>query len=76
MKIRVRLTGFLKKYFDGEEQRVLDFEDGISARQVVELIGVDFEKMGFVSINNLRVMIDDQLKDGDLLKVFPKIYGG
>jgi hypothetical protein len=33
-------------------------------------------KFGFVSVNNLRCMIDDELHDGDYLKAFSKVYGG
>lgn len=78
MKIKVILKGFLVKYFDGEKERVIDAEDGLSARQVVELLGIPIEhkSFGFVAVNGMRVMIDDILSDGDELKIYPKISGG
>lgn len=78
MKIKVLLRGFLVKYFDGEKERIVEVEDGLSARQVVEKLGIPIEhkSFGFVAVNGMRVMIDDILKDGDELKVYPKISGG
>ncbi len=78
MKIKVLLRGFLVKYFNGEKERVIEVEDGLSARQVVERLGISIEhkSFGFVAVNGMRVMIDDQLKDGDELKVYPRLSGG
>jgi len=78
MKIKVLLRGFLVKYFDGEKERVIEVEDGLSARQVVEGLGIQIEhkSFGFVAINGMRVMIDEHLKDGDELKIYPRLSGG
>ena len=44
-----------------------------------KIAGIDYREIknfGFVSVNNKRVMIDDRLNDGDLLKAFSKVSGG
>jgi molybdopterin converting factor small subunit len=78
MRIKVLLRGFLVKYFDGEKERVIELEDGLSAREVVERIGIPIEhkSFGFVAVNGMRVMIDERLKDGDELKIYPRLSGG
>ena len=78
MKIKVLLRGFLVKYFDGEKERVIEVEDGLSARQLVEglCIQIEHKSFGFVAINGMRVMIDEHLKDGDELKIYPRLSGG
>jgi len=78
MRIKVLLRGFLVKYFDGEKERVIELEDGLSAREVVERIRIPIEhkSFGFVAVNGMRVMIDERLKDGDELKIYPRLSGG
>ena len=78
MKIKILLKGFLVKYLDGDKERVVEVEDDLSARQIVEALGIPVEhkSFGFVAANGMRIMIDDKLKDGDELKIYPKISGG
>ena len=78
MKIKVLLKGFLIKYFDGEKERTIEVDDGLSAREIVEILGIPIEhkSFGFVVVNGLRVMIDKPLEDGDELKIYPKMSGG
>lgn len=78
MKIKVLLKGFLVKYFDGEKERAIEVEDGLSAREVIEILGIpiDHKSFGFVVVNGMRVMIDEPLEDGDEVKIYPKMSGG
>ena len=53
--------------------------EGTTCAQALEAIGVYYKeepKFGFVSVNNMRCMIDDELHDGDYLKAFSKVFGG
>ena len=70
MKVTIRLRGTLKKYFGD------DFERTVEVLQAAGLNYREIKNFGFVSINNKRVMIDDRLNDGDLLKAFSKVSGG
>ncbi len=78
MQIKILLKGYLVKHFDGEKERIMEFDDGISIRETVKIIGFDPEskKFGFVAVNGQRSSIDQLLKDGDELKIYPKMSGG
>lgn len=79
MKITITLRGSLLKYFDGQKEREVELPDGCSAAEALKTVGIDWQEtpnFGFVAINNMRVMIDDLLKEGDVLKAYPKISGG
>ena len=81
MKILITLRGpLLKKNFFGDlKEKEFEFPDGITCDEALQLAGIDWRNIpvfGFVAVNNLRVMIDTPLKDGDVLKAYPRIGGG
>ena len=79
MKIKISLRGPLKKFFDGEKERIVEVPDGCSADEALRSVGIDWRQIknfGFVAVNSKRVMIYDALKEGDELKAYPKISGG
>ena len=78
MQIKILLKGYLVKHFDGEKERIMEFDDGISIRETVKIIGFEKKKkkFGFVAVNGQRSNIDQLLKDGDELKIYPKMSGG
>lgn len=79
MRIRISLRGSLIKFFDGVKEKDVDVPDGCSAAEALFSVGIDWKKVsnfGFVAVNNSRVMIDHSLKEGDVLKAYPKISGG
>lgn len=79
MKITITLRGSLTKYFQGEKERTVEVPDHCTAEEALKTVGIDWTQIknfGFVAINSQRVMIYDQLKEGDELKAYPKISGG
>lgn len=79
MKVKIRLRGTLKKYFGDDFERTVEVPEGCTCDQALQAAGLNYREIknfGFVSINNKRVMIDDRLNDGDLLKAFSKVSGG
>lgn len=79
MQITIQLRGSLMKYFQGEKMRVVEVPDNCSAEEALRTVGIDWTVMknfGFVAVNGNRVMIFDQVKEGDELKAYPKISGG
>lgn len=78
MKVTIVMKGTLRKAF-GEEERVVEVPEGSTVDEALQAIGVNYKEIknfGFVSVNNMRVMIDDPVKDGDYIKAFSKVYGG
>jgi hypothetical protein len=79
MQITITLRGHLVKYLNGEKQRVVEVPEGTNAGDALKTIGIDWEEtrnFGFAAINSHRVMIDAPLKEGDVLKAYPRISGG
>ena len=79
MKIEISLRGSLLKYTDGRKELTLEVPGGCTAEAALKIIGIDWTQIrdfGFVAVNDKRVMIYEQLKDGDRLKAYPKISGG
>ncbi len=81
MKILITLRGPLTKkgFFGEEKEKEFELPEGISCGEALKLVGIDWENIpifGFVAVNNMRVMINSPLKDGDVLKAYPRISGG
>lgn len=78
MKVTIAMRGTLKKRY-GDEERTIEIPDGTKCSEALKAIGVDYKEdkgFGFVSVNGLRTDIETELKDGDYLKAFSKVYGG
>lgn len=79
MKVTITLRGTLKKYFGEDKERVYDVPEGCTCDEALQIAGLNYKEIknfGFVSVNNMRVMIDDELHEGDLLKAFSRVSGG
>lgn len=78
MNIIVQPKGFLKKHIEGATEVMMKVDAGTTAETLVKSMGIDIEdkRFGFVAINGHRVMIDTVLKEGDSLKIYPRISGG
>ncbi|MEG1585073.1 MAG: hypothetical protein RR361_08480 [Anaerovorax sp.] len=79
MEIKIILKGSMRRFFDGEGERMAEVPDGCSCHEALKSVGIDYQQIprfGFVAVNSSRVMISDALKEGDQLKVYPKISGG
>jgi hypothetical protein len=75
MKVDILFRGIYRK----RGQVSIDLPDGSTCADALRAVGIDWEtdqSFGFASVNSRRVMIDDPLKDGDVLKAFSKIGGG
>lgn len=79
MTIKILLRGTLPKYLNGEKERIVEVQKGLNCDEVLKSQGMDYKEIprfGFVAVNGLRVMIDQELFDGDELKAYSKISGG
>ena len=79
MTIKILLRGTLPKYLNGEKERIVEVQEGLNCDEVLKSQGMDYKEIprfGFVAVNGLRVMIDQELFDGDELKAYSKISGG
>jgi sulfur carrier protein ThiS len=77
--IKILLRGTLPKYWAGEKERTIEIPEGTTCHEALKSQGIDYEKIprfGFVAVNGMRVMIHQELKDGDELKAYSKVSGG
>jgi molybdopterin converting factor small subunit len=72
IEVRVLLGGHLcGEATEGPRQRVIAFEDGSTAGDLLERLGLDRSRVGFLLINGRRAMLDTPLGNGDRVAVFP-----
>ena len=79
MKVTITMRGTLKKYFGDDKERVYEVPEGCTCDEALQIAGLNYREIknfGFVSVNNMRVMIDSPLHDGDYLKAFSRVSGG
>lgn len=78
MKVTIVMRGTLRKAF-GAEERVVEVPEGCTVDEALQVIGINYREVknfGFVSVNNMRVMITDPVNEGDYIKAFSKVSGG
>ena len=79
MKVEINLYATLSKYLsDKSKQRpaILDITDGARVRDIVKALNIPAESVKLVFINGVHGNMNDVLKDGDRLGMFPPIGGG
>ena len=81
--ISVRLHGVLNERVQqaGDRGRAggelrLPFEGAVKVRDVLERLGVSDKDVHLVFVGRKRVKLDEELRDGDLLAVYPPMAGG
>jgi hypothetical protein len=79
MKINCEFIGMTRKYNDWQSKREVELPDGADSTDLLEQFdivpGVTAE-FGFISVNNNHESGSVALKDGDLVKVYAKSFGG
>ena len=74
MEIEVRLFATFRK--GRWKNKYLKFDREISIREIIEQLEIKEEELGIVLVNGRHRDIDNRLKDGDVLALFPPIGGG
>ncbi|MEL7649506.1 MAG: MoaD/ThiS family protein [Sedimentibacter sp.] len=70
MEIEIRLyTGMFKSM-----RMILDNE--VEIVDVLDKVGVKKEEVEFVTVNGCCKELDERIKDGDILTIFPPLAGG
>jgi molybdopterin converting factor small subunit len=74
MKITVKLFASFR---DGRfKEEVRDTPAGTVCRQVVLEVGLKEEELGVVMVNGRHAPLEQELRDGDTLALFPLVGGG
>lgn len=74
MRVKVKLFATFRKGRFKEE--VFDYPEGIKVQDVIEELRIPLKELGIVFINGKDAAMDAELKDGDVLSIFPLVGGG
>ena len=74
MTVTVKLFATLR---DGRfEEEVRHYDPGCTVGQVLEVLGILESEVKVVFVNNRHAGLSRELRDGDVLALFPPIGGG
>lgn len=79
MEIEIKLFASLRKYFpEGETATAayLKVPDNATVAQVLDTLKIPLTAAKLIFINNVKAQLDQRLRDGDRLGVFPPVAGG
>lgn len=74
MKITVKLFATLR---ENREKEVLhDIDEGTTPKDIIEGLDIPLKDVTIIMVNGRRVDVETELKDGDVLALFPPVGGG
>jgi len=79
MTVTITLRGVLKKKFPDFGDKTVELPEGTTCEKALASVGINYREIpnfGFVSVNGKRVMIHDELREGDFLKAYSRVSGG
>jgi len=74
ISIEIRYFATLRR--NGLKKEVLSFKDGISVSKVLSEILIEEKDVAILLVNGIKVSFDKELKDGDIVALFPPVGGG
>ncbi|MBU2511401.1 MoaD/ThiS family protein [bacterium] len=79
MKAEIRLFASFKKYlpdFAEGQKVIMELEEGTTIRTILQQFGVPIQSVKLVFVNSVRAELEDIIRDGDRIGVFPPVAGG
>ena len=74
IKVEVRLFAYFRE--GRKKKQIMDFEDGTTISDVIKALDIDEEEVSILLLNGMDGPSDRQLKDGDIVALFPPVGGG
>ncbi len=74
MEVEIRLFASFKKQC--WKSKRLHFSDAVQIIDILDILQIDVEEIGMILVNGSYQTVDYNLKDGDILALFPPIAGG
>lgn len=79
VSLSVEIGSYLRKYVPDYDPTVgaeLEFQAGTTVRDAVGRLGIPVREASVVTVNRSAATLDQELKDGDLVGIFPVAMGG
>lgn len=74
MKVEVRLFAYFREGRD--KKQLLDLKESATIRAVLDIIEIKEDEVSILLLNGRDGSADRELKDGDILALFPPVGGG
>ncbi|SHI53166.1 Molybdopterin converting factor, small subunit [Dethiosulfatibacter aminovorans DSM 17477] len=74
MKITVKLFATLRE--NREKVAIHDIDEGTTPKDIIEGLDIPLKDVAIIMVNGRRVDEDAEMKDGDVLALFPPVGGG
>lgn len=74
MQVKVKLFAYFRDNRFLEEMK--DFPPNTQVGEVVDGLGIDREEVGVLMINSRHCTFDTELRESDILAIFPVVGGG
>ena len=76
MKVKLILTSWFRRYSEGAGEIAVEVPEKSTVRDILNKTKIPFEEIGFVHLNGKIMEMDEEVKDGEELKIYTKIIGG
>ncbi|HTY26424.1 MAG TPA: MoaD/ThiS family protein [Desulfomonilaceae bacterium] len=73
MKIRIIPIGLIKRFAD---EREIEVEAGLTSRKLIADLGIPAELKMVSFVNGTRIDLDNELRDGDEVRLVTLVTGG
>lgn len=74
MEIKVRLFATLRE--GRGKEMINEYEEPISPKNIIDALGIDESDVAILLVNGRDGNLDQLLKAGDVLSIFPPVGGG
>lgn len=74
LKIEVRYFATLRR--EGKKKEILEVKDVVTAAELIESLDIQPEDIAILLVNGIRAELDETIKDGDVVSLFPPVGGG
>jgi molybdopterin converting factor small subunit len=74
MKVTVKLFATLR--LGREKEAIHDIEEGTRPKDIIEGLNIPLKDVTIIMVNGRRVNAETELKDSDVLALFPPVGGG
>ena len=74
MKIRVRLFATLRE--GRQKEHLMEFNRPVTAHDIINQLGINARDVAILLVNGMDRSLDNELKEGDIVAIFPPVGGG
>jgi len=74
LNVEVKLFATFRK--DRFKKKNIEFNENTTVEDVLDFLGIKKEDVALIILNGMHSKVDKELKEGDVLALFPPVAGG